>query len=401
MGYICPVSNPSAMEPISVIALPLVVQHNALVNARFNMSALEMRFFLSLLSRIGRDDDSFAVCEVPVREICSSSASNAIYHEVREMVRSIGTRALFIEGLSPDGKRMKDPDVLTLPLMGRAHYRRKTGMVEASFNENIRPYLLELRDNFTKAQLSQLLKLKSPVSHRIYWLLREYAAFGKRIIGLAELRNVLGLTTEYQNRFDHFRERVLDRAQAELAQTDLPFTYEVIKQGRTITEIRFLFEPAGGTTTEAGKTEPPGWEAAVLAAGVGKKSLPAIRLQLEQGLYNDIYIYFVLQAVRARVLQGKVKKEGGAVFKALTEGYLLNDFHKHVAGIQAKQQKAAKKSGSSSGVRIRLEDAEAAYETMRKKGKAPSTFADNLEQTYLSQGFVLVENESGSWLLKD
>ncbi|MDB5270792.1 MAG: hypothetical protein JWP58_3832 [Hymenobacter sp.] len=389
------------MESTSVTALPLVVQHNALVNARFNMSALEMRFFLALLSRIGRDDDSFTVCEVPVREICSSSASNAIYNEVREMVRSIGTRALFIEALSPEGKRVKDPDVLTLPLMGRAHYRRKTGVVEASFNENIRPYLLELRDNFTKAQLSQLLKLKSPVSHRIYWLLREYAAFGKRVIGLAELRNVLGLTTEYQNRFDHFRDRVLDRAQTELAQTDLPFTYEVIKQGRVITEIRFLFEPAGGTSIDSVKFEPTGWETALLAAGVGEKSLPVIRLQLESGVYEEQYIYFVLQTIRAKVLQGKVKKEGGAVFKALTEGYLLNDFRKQVANIQVKQQKIGKRSGDSASVRIRLEDAEAAYETMRKKGKAPSTFAENLEQTYLNQGFMIVQNETGNWLIKD
>ena len=389
------------MESIPVTALPLVVQHNALVNARFSMSALEMRFFLALLSRIGRDDDGFAVCEVPVREICSSSASNAIYHEVREMVRSIGTRALFIEALSPEGKRVKDPDVLTLPLMGRAYYRRKTGMVEASFNENIRPYLLELRDNFTKAQLSQLLKLKSPVSHRIYWLLREYAAFGKRVIGLAELRNVLGLTTEYQNRFDHFRERVLDRAQTELAQTDLPFTYEVIKHGRVITEIRFLFEPAGGALTvssvEAARSA---WETAVLAAGVGEKSLSAIRAQVEAGVYEEGYVHHVLQAIRAKVLQGKVKKEGGAVFKALSEGYLLPDYHKQLAKAQVKPRKAAPKVVANPSVQIRLEDAEAAYETMRKKGKAPASFAENLQQTYLDQGFVLVQNESGNWLIK-
>ncbi len=390
------------MESVPVItALPLVVQHNALVNARFNMSALEMRFFLALLGRIGRDDDSFAVCEVPVREICSSSASNAIYNEVREMVRSIGTRALFIEALSPDGKRVKDPDVLTLPLMGRAYYRRKTGVVEASFNENIRPYLLELRDNFTKAQLSQLLKLKSPVSHRIYWLLREYAAFGKRVIGLAELRNVLGLTTEYQNRFDHFRDRVLDRAQTELAQTDLPFTYEVIKQGRVITEIRFLFDPAGTASIASGEAAPSGWEAALMAAGVGEKSLPAIRSQLAGGMYAEGYVHFVLQAIRAKVLQGKVKKEAGAVFKALTEGYLLDDYRKHVAKALSKPPRIAKKSVVSSGVRIRLEDAEAAYETMRKKGKAAATFAENLEQTYLSQGFTLVQSDAGSWLVKD
>ena len=118
-------------------------------------------------------------------------------------------------------------------------------------------------------------------------------------------------------------------------------------------------------------------------------------------MYDEGYISFVLQTVRAKVLQGKVKKEGGAVFKALTEGYLLEEYRKQLAKTQVKQQKNAKKSVASPSVRIRLEDAEAAYETMRKKGKAPVSFAENLEQTYLNQGFVLVQNESGNWLIKD
>lgn len=390
------------MDKISVATLPLVVQHNALVNARFNMSALEMRFFLALLSRIGRDDDTFAVCEVPVREICAESSSNAVYGEVREMVRSIGTRALFIEALGPEGKRVKNPDVLTLPLMGRAYYRRNTGVVEASFNENIRPYLLELRDNFTKAQLGQLLKLKSPASHRIYWLLREYAVFGKRVIGLAELRNVLGLTTEYQNRFDHFRERVLDRAQSELAQTDLPFTYELIKQGRVITEIRFLFVPIGGAIPTLAAAAPVGWEAALLAIGVGEKSLIVIGRQLSEGLYDEGYIEYVLAAIRTKVQLGKIKKEGGAVFKALTEGYLLVDYKKQIAKQQAKVSKAmSSMKAQAPAVRVRLEEAEAAYATMRQKGKAAATFAENLDQVYYSQGFVLVQSEAGNWLVKE
>ena len=355
-----------------------------------------MKFFVALLSRIRRDDESFLVCEVPVKEICSSSASKAVYTEVREMVRNIGTRALFIEALGEDGKRVKSPDVLTLPLMGHAYYRRNAGMVEASFNEKLRPYLLELKDNFTKAQLSQLLKLKSSASNRIYWLLREYAAFGQRVISLAELRNVLGLTTEYVKRFDHFRERVLDRAQAELAQTDLPFTYELIKQGKVVTQLKFTFSQTIALTT-AEEVVTTGWESALLAVGVGETSLPLVRAKLETGVYEEGYIHFVLHSIQAKVKAGKIKKEGGAVFKALIEGYLLADYQKHLAKAQAKQQKPVAKGPEAV---VRLQDAKAAYETMLKKGKAAVSFEENLEQVYLSQGFEMIENDQGQWLIK-
>jgi len=61
----------------------------------------------------------------------------------------------------------------------------------------------------------------------------------------------------------------------------------------------------------------------VLAAGVSAASLPAIATQLAAGDYDLGYVRYVLDQVRAQVKAGKVKKEGGAVFKALTEGYLL------------------------------------------------------------------------------
>jgi hypothetical protein len=306
---------------------PLVVQHNAMVNAGFTMSALEMRCFLAMISRISREDTALPVCRIPVRELCADSNSKNVYTEVRAMTEKMASRFLLLEVLGPNGERMKEPDIKNRPLMGAIDYLKREGVVEAVFNEHLKPYLLELKNNFTKAQLSQLLKIKRPASHRIYWLLREYVAFGKRIISVSELRHVLGLKDEYIDRFDHFRARVLDPAQEELAQTDLPFTYELIKQGRVITEIRFLFPSTGALLPEI---LPPSesWAASLLAAGVANKSLDTVREKLIAEIYDEGYIYFVLQTVRTQADAGKVKKPAGAIFKALVDGYLLPAYQK-------------------------------------------------------------------------
>jgi hypothetical protein len=301
---------------------PLVVQHNAMVNAGFTMSALEMRCFLAMISRIGRDDTALPVCRIPVRELCGESSSKNVYTEVRAMTERMASRFLLLEVLGPNGERLKEPDIKNRPLMGAIDYLKREGVVEAVFNEHLRPYLLELKNNFTKAQLSQLLKLKRPASHRIYWLLREYAAFGKRTVSLGELRHVLGLRDEYADRFDHFRTRVLDPAQEELAHTDLPFTYELLKQGRVITEIRFHFAPSGAVLPEL-LPPPEAWAAALLAAGVAPASLETVRAQLAAGSYDEGYVHYVVEAVQKQVESGKIKKPAGAVFKALQDGYLL------------------------------------------------------------------------------
>ena len=308
------------------VAHPLVVQHNALVNARFDLNTTESRLFLALLARVQREDSSFAKCQISAREIMGATASNSIYEKVRKMLKDFTGRTLLIEKLGDDGWPLKKPGFTVIPLLAYATYIEGEGMIEAQFNDLLRDYLLELRDNFTKAQLTELLKLKSSSSYRIYWLLREYATFGKRTIRLDELKAILGLSEEY-DRFNNFRARVLERAREELDQTDLPFTYEAIKQGREVTEIRFLFR-AGGTATALPAAPATEWATAVLAAGVSATSLATIQGRLTAGDYDEGYIHFVIASVRAQVKAGKVKKEGGAVFKALTDGYQLSAYQK-------------------------------------------------------------------------
>lgn len=314
---------PSPPLPTGV---PLVVQHNALINARFLFGPLETRLFLHLLGRVGRNDTHFSLCRVEVSELIGESSSQNTYKVVREAVEKFATRTLTIEQLSTHGRRGRQPDFVVLPLLSIAQYRGGEGAVEARFNDAVMPYLLELRDNFTKAQLTELLKLKNPYSHRIYWLLREYAAFGQRLISLADLKAMLKLGPGY-DRWDNFKARILDRAQEELEATDLPFTYEALKQGRHVTDIKFLFAPVKAQLPAQAIAE-DGWEALLLASGVSPKSMSKIRTQLEAGFYDEGYIRYVVATIRAQVAAGKVKKEGGAVFKALTEGYFLADYQK-------------------------------------------------------------------------
>ena len=336
--------------PIPSAAYPFVVQHNALVNAQFNLSATETRLFMAMLARISRKDKEFAACQVAVQDIVLGNSNNNYAH-VKKLLDHFGECTLHIEELSAEGRRSQKRTYTVIPLVEYARYRDGEAFVEARFNNLLLPYLLELRDNFTKAQLLELLKIKSPNTFRIYWLLREYASFGKRTIPLVELKAILGLNEEY-DRFNNFRVRVLDRAQKELADTDTAFSYELIKHGREVSAIEFRFGqhlPADADT----ETLLP-WEQAVLATGVSLSSLPQIRNRLTAGDYKVGYIHYVLETVKRQVQAGKVKREAGAVFKALTECYLLPDYLKAQLRQKPSEAKLQPKSKNSPAVASRL-----------------------------------------------
>lgn len=349
------------------VAAPVVVQHNALVNAHFRMSAMEMRLFLSLLSRIGKDDDELGEHEIPVRELGAGTTSNNLHKEVQDMLKGILSRFLLVAELGPGGERKERPNLLGRPLMGTADYLPGDGLVRASFNVHIKPYLLELRTNFTKASLSHLMKLKSPAAHRIYWLLQQHSALGRttRTVAVAELRNMLGMTSEYADRFDHFRARVLDPARVELDQTDLPFTYTTKTHMRAVSEIVFSFGAAATLAPEEPKqlaAAPPAlvadtWQALLLGSGVSAKSLGTVQQGIDAGTYDEGYIRYVVQRVRAEVAAGRVKKEAGAVYKGITEGHYLADYHKPAAKAAAPKAASTGRAipGPSAAARKRLE----------------------------------------------
>lgn len=247
----------------------LVAQHNAMVNARFSFSILETRLFMALLARVNRRNPNFSVCWIPVMELAANSSSNTIYAEVDKMTKSMAAHVLHIEVLGPNGERIKQPDRINRPLMYQCDYIKSQGLVEARFSDGVREYLLDLRHIYTQVQLSHLLLMRSMYSHRIYWLIKEYAQQGRTYweITLSELRRVLGLTTEYANRSDHFSARVLYSAQEELGNVGLFVRMEFIRRGKAVSSIRFDFVADANALVPAAPEE-NSWEALLLDIGV-------------------------------------------------------------------------------------------------------------------------------------
>lgn len=54
------------------------------------------------------------------------------------------------------------------------------------------PYLLQLKERFTRYELKNILYFKNKYSIRIYELLKQYEKIGKREINIKELRGYLG-----------------------------------------------------------------------------------------------------------------------------------------------------------------------------------------------------------------
>jgi plasmid replication initiation protein len=295
--------------------------------------------------------------------------------------------------------------------MSKAEYRGDLGGVLAIFNPLIMPYLLQLRQsgNFTTAALAQLRKLKSPYSLRIYWLLKEYADFGRRTMSVDQLRFVLNIAEHEYPRFSSLKARVLDKAQDELASTDLPFTFELERESQVVKRIKFLLHLTEGATKKTLATEtttasdnPSDWGTSLQQVGVSKRSITQIARQLETGEYDLGYVDFVLTRIQRQHNLGKVKKLAGAIYKALIEKYLLEEYLESQNKVEPKK-KLLPAPVAEPEIAFSMSEVREIYDNpgpFLKSKRQGESFEQHVEQVYLADGFVIELRAGEEWLIK-
>ena len=390
------------------------------------LTTLEWRAFTSLLQRINPDDVELKEHFIPAGELLDvSTGGGKAYAQILELSDQFTKKTVRVEQLGPNGERLKQPDYRFIPLLAMASYVEKRGGVVLVLNPLFTPYLLQLAEkgNFTKSRAKELKHLKGHHSFKLYWLLSEYRTFGYRAFTVDELRFRLGIADEeYKDRFDNFKVKVLEKAQIELAKTDLAFEMTMIRKGRKVEQIRFTFSAKPlllAKSTRAQELMPPNlalplntpeaepWALGLLALGVAEAGCEIIRRHLAEGQYPDEYLDYVLQVIQ-RPRKAKIRKPADYAFKCITGKLLLEEFRRSKEVLQVSSTAPGRKSlvkpvaVAPVETVYQLEEVRHIYEIpgpFAKRTERASTFEEHIERIYLSQGFVLEIREGNETLI--
>jgi plasmid replication initiation protein len=284
----------------------LVVQSNKLINGRYEMSLVERRIFLKMVSMIKTTDKDFQTIFIDARDIIKDMnlQGESAFSELKKATKRLIQHVCEI--LEPDG-------LLQIGLVSSAKYHKGKGLIELSFDPKLKPYLLQLKNNFTMYGLKQALQFKSLYSLRIYELLKQFSSTGYRIILLSDLRQALNIKDEYKLYAD-FKRFVLMQAHKELKDSDIPFEFEEIKTGKKVTKIKFTFEK---------KTQPETLE----LVGIEHRSkayeallrLKLTEYQAKQVLSktDDLSIFQALYEINIAILDNKIRNKSAYAFSVL------------------------------------------------------------------------------------
>jgi len=211
----------------------IVTQSNTLVEARYNLPLGEQRLILTMISKIQPEDEDFKPYLISVKEFTEFLGidTKSAYRECKRITENLLSRVINVE---------EDDGLLQIGWLSSAKYMDGEGIVNLSFDPLLKPYLLQLKSNFTSCKLTMLLSFKSQYSMRMYTFLKQYQKLGTREIEIASLRYTLGVRSGQYKLYTDFKRNILQRTQNELAEkADLSFEFEEIKHGRRVASLIF------------------------------------------------------------------------------------------------------------------------------------------------------------------
>lgn len=203
-----------------------VFKANDLVNARYKLNPVELKLVLYAISAIKPDDTDFWTYTLQLKDLGMD------YKELKAASRTLMQRVFEVK--TADGW-------LLLHWVSSIEYDGRRGLLSLSFDPKLKPYLLQLKEQFTAYDLSAVLPMRSSYAIRLYELLMQYKTIGHRLFDLQEFRDLLKIPASYT--YKDIRRQILEPAIAEINRHgSITASYEPIKTGRAYTGLRFSIE---------------------------------------------------------------------------------------------------------------------------------------------------------------
>ena len=225
-----------------------VVKSNTLIQkSRYRLTNEEQRILLYLISKIRPDEKENRYHTVSILEyakVCGVNIKDnkGLYAYVKKTIKSLADKSFWI---SFDGRTEK-----LLRWIDKAEINKYLGDISIKLNDELMPYLLQLKSNYTQYRLLYVLTMhSSKYSIRMYELFRSYLYQGKteteKIFEVDSFMRLIGIEDKvietYLQNITMFKKNVISKALEEINErTDIKVNVEYRKERKRITELKFF-----------------------------------------------------------------------------------------------------------------------------------------------------------------
>lgn len=214
----------------------LVAQSNKFIReTQNNLTLQQQKIILYIISKIKPTDDDLKTYEIDIKDFCKvcgiddNNGNN--YKYLRDSIIKLHNASFWF---------ITDKKMMLLDWIQRVEIQQDTTKVSFRLDDRLKPYLLELKENFTAYELGNALVLSSKHSINLYQLLKSYVYLTDVSFTIDELKQHLQIDNSKYPLYKDFRRYIIDKAIAEINEyTDIVIEYKARRSGRITKYIDF------------------------------------------------------------------------------------------------------------------------------------------------------------------
>ena len=216
-----------------------VTKANDLIQkSRFNLSLQQQKIVLYLISQITSLDEDFKLYDFSIAEFCRvcgiDDNNGKTYQDLKSAIKEIADKSLWV---TVDDKRET-----LLRWIEKPYIDPGKGIIQIRLDSDMKPFLLQLKQNFTSYELLWTLHFKSKYTIRLYELVKsihfhDLESYHRRY-SVDELKKLLG--GERYKEYRDFKRRVLSPSVDEINRySDKSVVFDEIRRGRKVIAVEF------------------------------------------------------------------------------------------------------------------------------------------------------------------
>lgn len=217
-----------------------VRHHNVITNARHELSAVQLDIYFMMLSRLKPGDSNDTKYYISVKEIEDLTGRQWNYQQLRDATYGLIGKVFEIE---------EEDGLLQVSMMSSAKYLKGQGRIQLSIAEELKPYLVDLKNNFTSFQLFCVLSMTSKYAKWLYVQFSRWKDIGYLSYELEQLKFRLNLKdpsgkqAEQYKQWGQFKDYVLEPSIKQINEnSDLRISYTTAKKGKSIHKLNFTIK---------------------------------------------------------------------------------------------------------------------------------------------------------------
>ena len=220
-----------------------VCQANSLVGGKQALKLNSAKLIRAAIMQVVRDDEELKPYIITISELAEllNVPKSNIYRDIDDITHDILNNPVYIR--EEVGKKVR---WIKIPWVTRCEYNSDIG-VAIKLNDELKPFLINLKDHYTQYTLDSILVMKSVYAIRIYELLqseimtRILPRAGTDIeLSVETLKECCGCESKAYNTFSNFRNRVIDIAVKEINEKTLyTLSYDYVKKGKSVIGLIF------------------------------------------------------------------------------------------------------------------------------------------------------------------